>query len=55
MRDNEKYCVFHAHEHHLEQYSILNTKCIGLIDPEQPEEIKHLDEIGVTFYGRLLP
>ena len=34
--------------HRLEQYSIFNTKCIGVIDPEGPE--KHIEnEVGATF------
>ena len=34
MRDNEKCNISHAPW--LERYSILNTKCIGVIDPKGP-------------------
>ena len=36
MRDNEKY---HAPYYRLERYSVLKTKCIGVVDPEGPEKI----------------
>ena len=40
MRDNEKCNISHVpYLHRLEGYSILNTKRIGVIDPEGPEQI----------------
>ena len=35
MRDNEKCNISHAPLHRLEQYSILNTAYIGVIDRER--------------------
>ena len=49
MIDNDKCDTSHAPKHRLERYSILNTKCIGVIDPEGPEKnITTRDEVGAT-------
>ena len=38
MRDNEKCNISHVPYHRLERYLFLNTKYIGVIDPEGPEK-----------------
>ena len=38
MRYNEKCNIPYIPQHQLKQYPIINTKCIGVIDPESPEK-----------------
>ena len=51
MRDNEKCNIPHAPYHQLKRHSILNTKCIGVIDPAGPEKKNNTEiyEVGATF------
>ena len=38
MRDNEKYSISQAPQHRLKRYSTISSKCIGVINPEEPEK-----------------
>ena len=53
MRDNEKCNISHVPLHRLKRYSIINTKCIGVIDSEGPEKYNNTEmKSGQLFHGR---
>ena len=52
MRDHVMCNVYHDLYLRLEQYSILNTKNIVVIDPEEPEKNNNTEIVGAIFYGR---
>ena len=43
MKHNEKCNISHAPLHRLKRYSVLNAKCIELINPEVPEKYNNTE------------
>ena len=49
MRDNEKCNISRAPSPRLKQYSVLNTKCIGVIDPGSSERHGWINRYQLSF------